>query len=84
MGKINKEKYEEILLNGEEFKSKAETKRQIKQKESDLAEEIDTFLEAIVDKFKDGLEVGDYVKVGRMKIVKKMKDDLEVIDIRIK
>lgn len=85
MAKINKEKYEDILVGGQEFKSNAERKRQIKQAEKDLAEETNAFLDELVKQFEDALSIGEYVKIGdRVKLTKKVKDDKEVIEIKIK
>lgn len=85
MAKINKEKYEEILVGGQEFKSNAERKRQVKQAEETLAEQTNAFLDELTKQFEDALSVGDYVKIGdRVKLTKKVKDDKEVIEIKVK
>lgn len=83
MGQIKKDKKIELFAKGE-FKSKAEKVRVAKSEEERVMDEAFDFIKALVDTYGEPLEVGEYIKLGCVKITKKEKDGVPFIDFKVK
>lgn len=83
MGQIKKDKKELLFAKGE-FKSKAEKSRVTKATEEAVVCEINENIKGLVEQYGEVLEVGEYIKLGCVKITKKEKDGVPFIDFKVK
>jgi hypothetical protein len=83
MSQIKKDKKIELFAQGE-FKSKAEKARFAKVEEERVTDEAFDHIKALVDAYGEPLEVGEYIKLGCVKMTKKEKDGVPFIDFKVK
>jgi len=84
MGQIRKEQKVELFTKGLEFKSKAEKGRVAKAQEEKVIDEIFDYIDGLVKEYGEPLEVGEYIKLGALKLSKKEKDGVAFVDIKVK
>jgi hypothetical protein len=83
MGQIRKDKKIEMFARGE-YKSKAEKARVAKATEEAVISEINENITGLVEQYGKVLEVGEYIKLGCVKLTKKEKDGVPFIDFKVK
>jgi hypothetical protein len=83
MAQIKKDKKVELFAQGE-FKSKAEKGRFAKAEEERVIDEFYDHIKALVDAYGEPLEVGEYIKLGVLKLTKKEKDGVAFVDVKVK
>lgn len=84
MGQIRKDKKVELFTKGIDFKSKAEQGRIAKSQEETVINEINEYIGGLVKVYGEPLEVGEYIKLGGVKLTKKEKDGVSFVDVKIK
>jgi len=84
MGQIRKDKKIELFTKGTEFKSKAEQVRIAKVEEEKVVDDINEYVNGLIESYGEPLEVGEYIKLGALKFTKKEKDGVSFIDIKVK
>ncbi|HBJ1650345.1 TPA: hypothetical protein LA460_000249 [Clostridium botulinum] len=71
MKSLKQEQKTTIFTEGMEIKSKAEAKRVAKETEEKLVNEVNSFVDGLVEKYGKFLENDTYLQFGYFKLVKK-------------